>query len=193
MVLAGKINKSLVNLIECCGGNSIGISGIDGHMIKATIKDEKLGYVGKITQINPKPILDIIEKGYIPVVSTLGCDDEGNVYNINSDTAAAKIAGALKAESLISLTDTPGLLMDKNDPSTLITRVTVEQTKKLIDDGIICDGMIPKVECCVNAIMDGVKRVFIIDGRISHSILIETLTEEGIGTMFEEGKHSECN
>ena len=193
MVLAGKINKSLVNLIECCGGNSIGISGIDGHMIKATIKDEKLGYVGKITQINPKPILDIIEKGYIPVVSTLGCDDEGNVYNINADTAAAKIAGALKAESLISLTDTPGLLMDKNDPSTLITRVTVEQTKKLIDDGIICDGMIPKVECCVNAIMDGVKRVFIIDGRISHSILIETLTEEGIGTMFEEGKHSECN
>ena len=180
MVLAGKINKSLVNLIECCGGNSIGISGIDGHMIKATIKDEKLGYVGKITQINPKPILDIIEKGYIPVVSTLGCDDEGNVYNINADTAAAKIAGALKAESLISLTDTPGLLMDKNDPSTLITRVTVEQTKKLIDDGIICDGMIPKVECCVNAIMDGVKRVFIIDGRISHSILIETLTEEGI-------------
>ena len=193
MVLAGKINKSLVNLIECCGGNSIGISGIDGHMIKATIKDEKLGYVGKITQINPKPILDIIEKGYIPVVSTLGCDDEGNVYNINADTAAAKIAGALKAQSLISLTDTPGLLMDKNDPSTLITRVTVEQTKKLIDDGIICDGMIPKVECCVNAIMDGVKRVFIIDGRISHSILIETLTEEGIGTMFEEGKHSECN
>ena len=193
MVLAGKINKSLVNLIECCGGNSIGISGIDGHMIKATIKDEKLGYVGKITQINPKPILDIIEKGYIPVVSTLGCDDEGNVYNINADTAAAKIAGALKAESLISLTDTPGLLMDKNDPSTLITRVTVEQTKKLIDDGIICDGMIPKVECCVNAIMDGVKRVFIIDGRISHSILIETLTEEGIGTMSEEGKHSECN
>lgn len=193
MVLAGKINKSLVNLIECCGGNSIGISGIDGHMIKATIKDEKLGYVGKITQINPKPILDIIEKGYIPVVSTLGCDDEGNVYNINADTAAAKIAGALNAESLISLTDTPGLLMDKNDPSTLITRVTVEQTKKLIDDGIICDGMIPKVECCVNAIMDGVKRVFIIDGRISHSILIETLTEEGIGTMFEEGKHSECN
>lgn len=193
MVLAGKINKSLVNLIECCGGNSIGISGIDGHMIKATIKDEKLGYVGKITQINPKPILDIIEKGYIPVVSTLGCDDDGNVYNINADTAAAKIAGALKAESLISLTDTPGLLMDKNDPSTLITRVTVEQTKKLIDDGIICDGMIPKVECCVNAIMDGVKRVFIIDGRISHSILIETLTEEGIGTMFEEGKHSECN
>lgn len=193
MVLAGKINKSLVNLIECCGGNSIGISGIDGHMIKATIKDEKLGYVGKITQINPKPILDIIEKGYIPVVSTLGCDDEGNVYNINADTAAAKIAGALKAESLISLTDTPGLLMDKNDPGTLITRVTVEQTKKLIDDGIICDGMIPKVECCVNAIMDGVKRVFIIDGRISHSILIETLTEEGIGTMFEEGKHSECN
>ncbi len=188
MVLAGKINKNLVNLIECCGGSAIGISGIDGHMIKAQVKDERLGYVGKITHINPKPILDIIEKGYIPVVSTLGCDDEGNVYNINADTAAAKIAGALKAESLISLTDTPGILMDKNNPDTLISRITVEQTKKLIEDGIICDGMIPKVECCTNAILDGVKRVFIIDGRISHSILIETLTDEGIGTMFEEGQ-----
>lgn len=186
MVLAGKINKNLVNLIECRGGKSIGLSGIDGHMIKAKVKDERLGYVGSITAIDPTPITDVLEKGYIPVVSTLGCDDEGNVYNINADTAAAKIAGALKAESLISLTDTPGILADKNNPESLISHITVEETKALIADGTISDGMIPKVECCTGAIKDGVKKVFIIDGRIPHSLLIETLTDEGIGTMFEE-------
>lgn len=186
MVLAGKINKSLVNLIECCGGSSIGLSGLDGHMIKAKMKDEKLGYVGAITDINPRPILDVLEKGYIPVVSTLGCDAEGNVYNINADTAAAKIAGALKAESLITLTDIAGILRDKNDPSTLISHINIKETQKLIEDGTIVGGMIPKVECCTNAILDGVKRVFIIDGRVPHSILIETLTDEGIGTMFED-------
>lgn len=187
MVLAGKINKELVNLIECEGGSSIGLSGLDGHMIKATIKDEKLGYVGKITEINPKPILDVLEKGYIPVIATLGCDESGNVYNINADTAAAKIAAALSAESLISLTDIAGILRDKNDPSTLISHIHVDDTQKLIDDGIIVGGMLPKVECCRNAVLEGVKRVFIIDGRIPHSILIETLTDEGIGTMFEGG------
>lgn len=192
MVLAGKINKSLVNLIECSGGKSIGLSGLDGHMIKAEIKDERLGYVGKITDINPEPILDVLEKGYIPVVSTLGCDDAGNVYNINADTAAAKIAGALRAESLISLTDTSGILRDKNDPQTLISHITVEETKELIESGVISDGMIPKVECCTTAIKCGVKKVFIIDGRIPHSILIETLTDEGIGTMFEEKRENEC-
>ena len=189
MVLAGKINKNLVNMIECCGGRSIGLSGLDGHMIKAEMKNEELGFVGRITKIDPRPILDVIEKGYIPVVSTLGCDDDGNVYNINADTAAAKIAGALGAESLITLTDTAGILMDKDDPDTLITKINIEETKKLIEDGVICDGMIPKVECCTNALLDGVKRVFIIDGRIPHSILIETLTDEGIGTMFEMGEH----
>ena len=166
MVLAGKINKNLVNMIECCGGRSIGLSGLDGHMIKAEMKNEELGYVGRITKIDPRPILDVIEKGYIPVVSTLGCDDEGNVYNINADTAAAKIAGALGAESLLTLTDTAGILMDKDDPDTLITKINIEETKKLIEDGIICDGMIPKVECCTNALLDGVKKVFIVDGRI---------------------------
>ncbi|MBO5929284.1 MAG: acetylglutamate kinase [Clostridia bacterium] len=185
MVLAGKINKSLVNLIECCGGKSIGLSGMDGHMIEAEMKDERLGFVGKITNIDPMPILDVLEKGYIPVVSTLGCDNSGAVYNINADTAAAKIAGALKAESLISLTDTEGILRDKNDPSTLISHITVAETKELIQSGVISDGMIPKVECCTNAILDDVKKVFIIDGRIPHSLLIETLTDEGIGTMFE--------
>lgn len=187
MVLAGKINKSLVNLIECCGGSAIGLSGLDGHMIKAKIKDERLGYVGDITAVDPKPIADLLEKGYIPVISTLGCDDDGNVYNINADTAAAKIAGALNAESLITLTDIAGILRDKNDPSTLISHIDVSETEKLIRDGVIVGGMIPKVECCTNAIKDGVKRVFIIDGRIPHSILIETLTDEGIGTMFEGG------
>ncbi len=186
MVLAGKINKNLVNLIQCCGGNAIGLSGLDGHMIKAEIKDRRLGYVGKITEVCSKPILDILEKGYIPVISTLGCDDMGNVYNINADTAAAKIAGALKAESLISLTDTPGILRDKDNPETLISHVTIAETEELIAQGVISDGMIPKVECCTNAIREGVSKVFIIDGRIPHSLLIETLTDEGIGTMFEE-------
>lgn len=189
MVLAGKINKTLVNLIECCGGKSIGLSGIDGHMIKAHAKDARLGFVGEIESVDPRPIADVIEKGYIPVVSTLGCDEEGNVYNINADTAAAEIAAALSAESLISLTDTAGILMDKNDPSTLISHITIEETKELIEKGIISEGMIPKVDCCTNAVKKGVRRVFIIDGRIPHSILIETLTDEGIGTMFEEEKH----
>ena len=186
MVLAGKINKTLVNLIECCGGKSIGLSGIDGHMIKAHAKDERLGFVGEIESVDPRPIADVIEKGYIPVVSTLGCDEEGNVYNINADTAAAEIAAALSAESLISLTDTAGILMDKNDPGTLISHITIEETKELIEKGIVSEGMIPKVDCCTNAIKKGVRRVFIIDGRIPHSILIETLTDEGIGTMFVE-------
>ncbi len=185
MVLAGKINKSLVNLLECCGGKAIGLSGLDGHMIEAEVKDPRLGYVGKITKVDPKPVLDLLELGYIPVVSTIGCDKAGNVYNINADTAAAKLAGALQAESLISLTDTPGILRDKNNPDTLISRITVDEVRKLTDEGVISDGMIPKVECCVSAIAEGVKKVFIIDGRIPHSILIETLTDEGIGTMFE--------
>ena len=184
MVLAGKINKSLVNLIENKGGSAIGLSGIDGHMIEAKPKSEELGFVGDITNVNVKPILDVIEKGYIPVVSTVGCDSEGNVYNINADTAAAKIAGELGAECLISMTDISGILKDKDDPSTLISVVKVNDAPKLVEDGIINGGMIPKVECCINAIKWGVKKVFIIDGRIPHSILIETLTNEGIGTMF---------
>lgn len=186
MVLAGKISKSLVNLIQLKGGNAIGLSGMDGHMIKAEMLDEALGYVGNITEVNVKPVLDVIEKGYIPVISTLGCDDEGNVYNINADTAAAKIAGALGAESLISLTDISGILRDKNDPSSLISTIHASEVDELIEKGIICGGMIPKAQCCADAIRWGVRKVFIIDGRVDHSILIETLTDEGIGTMFEE-------
>ena len=188
MVLAGKVNKSLVNHIERKGGKAIGLSGIDGHMLRAEVKDERLGYVGNITKVNVEPILDVIEKGYIPVVSTLGCDKEGNVYNVNADTAAAKIAGALAAESLISLTDISGILRDVNDSSSLISHIEVDEAKSLIDEGVISGGMIPKVECCVNAIDWGVRKVFIIDGRVEHSLLIETLTDEGIGTMFYRKK-----
>ena len=184
MVLAGKINKSLVNLIHTLGGSAMGLSGMDGHMIEARVKDERLGFVGEITKVNVKPILDVLEKGYIPVVSTVGCDMEGNTYNINADTAAARIAGELHAESLISMTDISGILRDKDDPDTLISQITVEEAPRLIADGVISGGMIPKVECCVNAIEWGVRRVFIIDGRVPHAILIETLTDEGIGTMF---------
>lgn len=185
MVLAGKVNKSLVNLLEVKGGKAIGLSGIDGHMIEAEIKDEKLGFVGEITKVNTAPITDVLEKGYIPVVSTIACDEKGNIYNVNADTAAAKIAGELKAESLISMTDISGILRDKDDPSTLISKIHISEAPELIKSGIIAGGMIPKTECCVNAVKWGVKRVFIIDGRVPHSIIIEMLTDEGIGTMFE--------
>ena len=191
MVLSGKINKSLVNLIQNMGGKALGLSGVDGHMIEARVKDERLGFVGEITNVNVQPLFDVMEKGYIPVVSTVGCDKEGNIYNINADTAAAKIAGELHAEALISMTDISGILRDKNDPSTLISQITVEEAPALIADGTINGGMIPQVECCVNAINWGVHRVFIIDGRVSHSILIETLTDEGIGTMFLRGDEQE--
>ena len=191
MVLAGKVNKSLVHLIETKGGSAIGLSGMDGGMIQAKVKNPRLGYVGEITSINAKPILDVIEKGYIPVISTVGCDAEGNVYNINADTAAARIAGELGAESLISMTDISGILRDKDDPSTLIPVIKVSEADQLKQDGIISGGMIPKVECCINAIKWGVNRVFIIDGRIPHAILIEMLTSEGIGTMFVSGEKYE--
>ncbi|MBE6650413.1 MAG: acetylglutamate kinase [Ruminococcaceae bacterium] len=186
MVLAGKINKGLVNLLESKGGKAMGISGLDGRMIEAEMKDERLGYVGRITNVNVQPIIDLLEKGYIPVVSTVGCDKDGNVYNINADTAASYIAGAMEAESLIAMTDIAGILRDKDDPSSLISEIDLEDAKKLFDDGIISGGMIPKVECCIEAIKRGVKKVFIMDGRIPHSILIETLTDEGAGTMVVE-------
>ncbi|MBQ9757090.1 MAG: acetylglutamate kinase [Clostridia bacterium] len=184
MVLAGKINKNLVNLIHTMGGKAMGLCGIDGHMIEAKQLDSVHGFVGEITEINPQPILDVIEKGYIPVISTVGCDSDGNVYNINADTAASKIAGILNAESLISMTDIRGLLRDKDDDSTLIPVVKVSEAPALISEGIISGGMIPKIECCIDAIRQGVNKVFILDGRVPHSILIEILTDEGIGTMF---------
>ena len=191
MVLAGKVNKNLINLLQNKGGKAIGLCGMDGHMIEAKPADERLGYVGEITDINAAPVLDVLEKGYIPVVSTVGCDKDGNVYNINADTVAARLAAALKAECLISMTDTVGLLRDKDDESTLIPKVYVSEAPKLMRDGIIKGGMIPKVNCCIEAIRRGVDRVFIIDGRIPHSILIEVLTDEGVGTMFVSGNSME--
>ncbi|MGI6028782.1 MAG: acetylglutamate kinase [Candidatus Heteroscillospira sp.] len=187
MVLAGKINKSLVNLIQIKGGKAIGLSGMDGSMIQARCADKRLGFVGDITSVNTDPILDVLEKGYIPVVSTVGCDNEGNVYNINADTAAARLAGALGAESLVSMTDIAGILRDKDDPSTLIPKIYVSDAPMYMNQGIISGGMIPKVNCCIEAIRRGVKKVFVIDGRVPHSILIEILTNEGIGTMFVGG------
>ena len=184
MVLAGKINKSLVTLMGNIGGNAVGLCGMDGHMIEAEMKNPELGYVGEITAINPQPIQDLLHNGYIPIISTVGYDKDGNIYNINADTAAARIAGALGAESLISMTDISGILRDKDDPSTLISQIRATDVPELIKEGIISGGMIPKANCCVDAIERGVKKVFIIDGRIPHAILIETLTDEGIGTMF---------
>lgn len=184
MVLAGKTNKSLVNIIGTQGGRALGLCGIDGQMIKAKPLNPELGFVGEIADINAKPIHDALDNGYIPVVSTVGCDDDGNVYNINADTAASRLAGILGAESLISMTDIVGILRDKDDPASLIPRIQVSEAPLLMKDGVISGGMIPKVECCIEAIRRGVKRVFIIDGTIPHAILIEILTDEGIGTMF---------
>ena len=187
MVLAGKINKTLVNLLETKGGRAMGISGMDGRLIEAEIKDERLGYVGNVTNINIQPVTDLLEKGYIPVISTLGCDKDGNTYNINGDTAAAYVAGALNAERLIMLTDIAGILKDKDDPSTLIPSITITEAAKLRKEGIISGGMIPKVDCCVEAIHKGVRKVIIMDGRVPHSILMELLTDYGAGTMVMGG------
>ena len=183
MVLAGKINKTLVNLLQMKGGHAVGLSGIDGGIIEATMKDEALGYVGTITRIRTQPITDLLEKNYIPVISTVASDRQGNTYNINGDTAAAFIAGALNAERLIMMTDIAGILRDKDDPDTLIPALTVTEAKKLFDEGVISGGMIPKVDCCIEAIGKGVKHVVIMDGRVPHSILMELLTDEGAGTM----------
>jgi len=183
MVLAGKVNKTLVSLIQMKGGHAVGLSGIDGGIIEAKMKDETLGYVGEITKIRTQPITDLLEKNYIPIISTVASDRQGNTYNINGDTAAAYIAGALKAERLIMMTDINGVLRDKDDPSTLIRELSVEEAKGLYDEGVISGGMIPKVDCCIEAINEGVSNVVIMDGRVPHAILMELLTDEGAGTM----------
>lgn len=183
MALSGKVNKTLVNFIEAAGGKSVGISGVDAHLIEAEVKDEKLGYVGSITAVNTKVINDLLNNNYIPVISTIGCDKAGNIYNINADTAAAYIAGALGAERLIMMTDIAGILKDKNDPASIIPEITVKEAGVLRENGVIGGGMIPKVECCIKAIEQGVKNVIIMDGRVPHAILMELLTNEGAGTM----------
>ncbi len=188
MVLAGKINKTLVKLLEAKGGKAMGVSGIDGGMIQCKVKDSRLGFVGEVTEVNVQPIRDLLEKDYIPVVSTVGCDMEGNTYNINADTAAAHIAGALQAERLIAMTDITGIMMDPKDPESLIPCIDLQDAKDLFDKGIISGGMIPKVQCCIDAIHHGVHKVTILDGRVSHAILMELLTDEGAGTMVVQDK-----
>ncbi len=187
MVLAGKVNKSLVNLIQTKGGHAVGVSGVDGGIIEAQVKDPRLGLVGKITKIRTQPIEDLLEKNYIPVISTIASDRQGNTYNINGDTAAAHIAGALGAERMFLMTDIAGILRDKDDPDTLIPHVTTTEAKTLQEEGVISGGMIPKVECCIAALEHGVKNVVIMDGRTPHSILMELLTDEGAGTMVTKG------
>ena len=187
MVLAGKVNKGLVSLLQQHGGRALGLCGTDGGMIEAEKLDNgmDLGFVGEIKNVDIKPITDALDNGYIPVVATVAASADGPIYNINADTAAARIAAALNAENLILMTDIKGLLRDKNDENTLIPFVHVSEVPSLVKDGIISGGMIPKIECCVESVRRGVNRAFIIDGRIPHSILIELFSNEGIGTMFK--------
>lgn len=186
MVLSGKVNKELVSLLSQHKGKALGLCGIDGQMITAHKMegDVDLGYVGEIVNVNTKPITDALNDNYIPVIATVACDEEGQTYNINADTAASRIAAELKAENLILMTDIAGLLKDKDDPSTLIPSVNVSDVPFMKRQGIISGGMIPKIDCCVEAVRRGVKKTSIIDGRVPHSILIELLSNEGIGTQF---------
>lgn len=186
MVLCGKLNKELVSALQLHGAKALGLCGIDGQMIMAEKLDSDvdLGYVGQIQKITTKPILDALNNGYVPIISTVATSADGQSYNINADTAAARIASCLRAENLILMTDIAGLLKDKDDPSTLIPTVNVSDVPYLKKTGIISGGMIPKIECCVEAVRRGVKKTSIIDGRIPHSILIELLSNEGAGTQF---------
>ena len=186
MVLSGKVNKELVSHLKQHGGEALGLCGIDGGMITAHKLEGEvdLGFVGEIVDVNTKPITDALDNGYVPVIATVACDEEGQTYNINADTAAARIASELGAENLILMTDIVGLLKDKDDPSTLISTVNVSDVPFMKRQGIISGGMIPKIDCCVEAVRRGVKKTCIIDGRVPHSILIELLSSQGIGTQF---------
>ncbi|MGN0523814.1 MAG: acetylglutamate kinase [Eubacterium sp.] len=184
MVLAGKVNKDLVCKICNLGGHAIGLSGMDGNMIKCKPLDKDHGYVGEIIETNMDVIKEVLENNFIPVVSTIGYDELGNCYNINADTVAARIAGDLKAEALISMTDIIGLLRDVSDEDSKIQKVYISDIPALVSDGIIKGGMIPKIDSMTQAIRNGCKKAFIIDGRVPHSILMELLTDEGMGTMF---------
>ncbi len=184
MVLAGKVNKDLVSMLESHNGSAVGLCGLDGNMIEAEMLNPELGFVGDITAVNPKIIRNSLDNGYIPVISTIGRGKDGTVYNINADTAAARIAAEMKAANLILLTDIKGLLEDKDDENTIIRTVGVSEVPYLKRQGIISGGMIPKIDCCVEAVRRGVRKTNIIDGRIPHSILIELLTDTGAGTMI---------
>lgn len=184
MVLSGKVNKNLVNLLELKGGNAIGLSGTDGRLIEAKKLDERLGFVGDVTNINIQPVAGLLRENYIPVISTVGRDKEGNTYNVNGDTAAAHIAGALGAERLIMMTNISGIMRDRNDEDSIIRELSVKDARELYEQGVITGGMIPKVDCCINATEMGVEGVVILDGRVSHAILMELLTNEGAGTRI---------
>ena len=186
MVFAGKINKSLVNKLQSHGSKCMGICGIDSRILEAKIKDPKLGYVGEIVNVNIDPVMDLLKMGYIPVISSLACDADGNVYNVNADTAASVIASASGAENMIMMTDISGILMDRDDPDTIIPDLSLEEAKKLQRSGVISGGMIPKLDCCVKAVESGVKSVVILDGRVPHAILMEMLTDEGAGTLIHK-------
>ncbi|WP_366925446.1 acetylglutamate kinase [uncultured Ruminococcus sp.] len=186
MVLAGKVNKSLVQLLESHGGKALGFCGLDGRLLMAEklVSSVDLGYVGEIKEVNPAPLNNAMQNGYIPIVATVAGGYDGNVYNINADLAAAQIAAKLSAKKLILMTDIRGLLRDVNDDDSLISVVNVSEVPMLKRDGIIKGGMIPKIDCCVEAVRNGVNRAHIIDGRLEHSILLELFSDEGIGTMF---------
>lgn len=186
MVLAGKTNKNLVNMISKLHAKAVGISGMDGHIIEAQkmVSENDLGYVGQIVKIHPELIFKLIDDGYIPVVASVGTDCQGNFYNVNADLAASAIAGALNAENMIFVSNVPGVLKNPEDEDSIMTNIHISDVPKLEEDGIITGGMIPKVECCVDCVRQGVKKTVIIDGRVPHACLIEMLSDEGIGSMI---------
>lgn len=193
MVLAGKTNKNLVNMISKLHAKAVGISGMDGHIIEAQkmVSENDLGYVGQIVKIHPELIFKLIDDGYIPVVASVGTDCQGNIYNVNADLAASAIAGALNAENMIFVSNVPGVLKNPEDEDSIMTNIHISDVPKLEEDGIITGGMIPKVECCVNCVRQGVKKTVIIDGRVPHACLIEMLSDEGIGSMIVGDNYDE--
>lgn len=191
MVLVGRVNKELVALINQAGGFAVGLCGKDGNLITARPMDnDDVGFVGEVANVNINLVESLVKNGYVPVISSVAADENGQAYNINADTVAGEIAAALGAEKLILLTDTPGILKDYHDPSTLYNRLTIQNARELIDDEIVSGGMIPKVNCCVRSLAQGVQAAHIIDGRIPHSILLEIFTDDGIGSMIVASEHN---
>lgn len=194
MVLVGRVNKELVALINYAGGQAVGLCGKDGNLIQARPQGrEGIGFVGEVASVNPALIESLVESGYVPIVSSVAADEKGQAYNINADTVAGEIAAALNAEKLILLTDTPGILKDYKDPETLIYKLDIQQARQLIEDGIVAGGMIPKVNCCVRSLAQGVGAAHIIDGRIPHALLLEIFTDTGIGSMIVASEYTRPN
>jgi acetylglutamate kinase len=184
MVLVGKVNKSLVSLINCAGGRAVGMCGKDGNTLRGQIRSPELGFVGDVTSVDTSVLQQLVSSGHIPVVATVAMDASGQALNVNADTAAGELAASIGAAKLILMTDVPGVCTDKDDPSTLIRTLTINESRDLVGQDVIAGGMIPKVECCVKSIAQGVKSAHIIDGRAPHSLLLEILTDEGAGTMI---------